>query len=65
MVLYSAIKDLTLIELLETIENVWCCLDCDSKKVYFKKLIEIKNRTTETVSESQILMLQESVSSTE
>jgi hypothetical protein len=53
MVLYSAIKDLSLIMLLETIENVWCCLDADSKKVYIRKLRELRETTKETVSESQ------------
>ena len=48
MVLYSAIKDLSLYELLETIENVWCCLDTDSKKLYIKLLRELRERTKET-----------------
>ena len=45
MIEYSAIKDLTLVELLETIENVWCCLDADSKKLYIKLLREIRENT--------------------
>jgi hypothetical protein len=48
MVLYSAIKDLVLIELLETIENIWCCLDSENKKVYIKLLRELRERTKET-----------------
>ena len=51
--LYSAIKDLGLNDLLETIESVWCCLDYDSKQLYIKKLREIREFTKETVSENQ------------
>jgi hypothetical protein len=64
MVLYSAIKDLSLNDLLETIQNVWCCLDQDSKKTYINLLKEIRESTKENVSESQQLMLQELVNST-
>ena len=53
MIQYLAIKDLSLTELLETIENVWCCLDSDSKNLYIKSLREIRERTKETFSESQ------------
>ena len=50
MIQYSAIKDLSLNDLLETIQNVWCCLDSDSKKVYIKLLREIRDSTKENVS---------------
>ena len=53
MIQYSAIKDLSLTELLETIENVWCCLDSDSKNLYIKMLREIREFTKETFSGNQ------------
>lgn len=53
MIQYSGIKDLTLVELLETIENVWCCLDSESKKLYIKLLREIREKTKETVYENR------------
>lgn len=64
MVLYSAIKDLSLNDLLETIQNVWCCLDAQSKKQYLDQLRLIRNLTKENVYESQQLKLPELVNST-
>jgi hypothetical protein len=64
MVLYSAIKDLALNDLLETIQNVWCCLDANSKQIYINQLRLIRDNTKENVYESQQLKLPELVNST-